>query len=354
MADQTYLRTPGPPALLLVGTMLLSGCLPSSCRRIESRVLNPADSLSRNLAASFVPDTLVLRATVTGTDDAPMQYVRSLAYGSDGLLYAADAAAAALHVIDGTGSVRRTVKSDLFSYPYVAGTSADGVTVFSPGRGRLQRVRGDEVTDVAEIPEEVHPRGLLQYAHQMHEVSYVKVLGAEFEGYIGALQDDGSIRRIAELPGPAWRRAGFLRSWGGTLISLNGYRPVIDVVRPDGALDSLRLNGFDSPMLSRLRLFEIGEIDAPPLLTAAAAPLGDSLFVLNMRPGWLQVDVYDRSGKLRAILTEQDPGFNRDYYPTDIAVASSPGARSIRIAVSVVRPDSRVNLYDWMLAPPLP
>jgi hypothetical protein len=340
--------------MLLGGVLILSGCLPSSCRRIESRAISSADSLSRAVAAEFVPDTLVLRAKSTGTDDAPLEYVRSLVYGSDGLLYAADAAADALYIIDETGSVTRTVESELFSYPYVAGAESDSVIIFSPGRGRMQLLFGDEVKDVASLPADLPDRSLLQYAHRMDGVSYVKLLGDGFEGYVGAVQADGSIRRIADLSGPAWRRAGFLRSWGEMLISLNGYRPVIDIVRPDGALDSLRLRGFDSPMLSRLRLFELGEIDAPPLLSAAASALGDSLFVLNMRPGWLQVDVYDRSGELRAILTQPEPGFNRDYYPTDIAVTRSPAAESIRIAVSVVRPDSRVDLYDWVPQRPLP
>ena len=354
MADHHSARKSIWPALLLGVAVLSSGCLPSSCRRTELRALNPADSLSRAIAGTFVPDTLVLRSTISGTENVPLQYVRSLTYGPDGLLYAADAAAAVVHVIDASGSIIRTVASDLFSYPYVAGISDDTLAVFSPGRGRMQLILAGDVEDAATLPTDTPTRGLLQYAHRMNGVWHVKLLGDEFEGYVGAMRPDGSIHQIVRLPGPSWRRAGFLRSWGETLISLNGYRPVIDLVGLDGSLDSLRLEGFDSPMLSRLRLFETGEIDAPPLLSASAAALGDSLFVLNMRPGWLQVDVYDRSGKLRAILTEQDPGFNRDYYPTDIAVASSPGSTSIRIAVSVVQPRTRVDVYEWFTPQPSP
>lgn len=349
MAFLSSLRAVGWRTVFVGITLLLSGCLPSSCRRIESRAISPADSLSRRLAATVIPDTLTLQASITGTSEADLEYVRSLAYDASHL-YAADAGAAALYVIDPDLNIVRVVRSDLFSYPYVAGAAGDSVVVFSPGRGRIQVVRGDEVTDIAEFPRDMPERGLLQYAHLSGSDIFLKLLGDDFVGYIGALRPDGSLRRVAYLPGPAWRRAGFLRSWGDTLVSLNGYRTFVDLVLPGGQLDTLRLTGFDSPMLSRLRLFELGQIDAPPLLSSAAATFGDRLFVLNMRPGWLQVDVFDRQGKLSAILTQTDPEFNRDYYPTDLAVTSVPDKDIVRIAVSVVRPTARIDVYDWASA----
>ncbi|MDX1741632.1 MAG: hypothetical protein R3178_10075, partial [Rhodothermales bacterium] len=65
----------------------------------------------------------------------------------------------------------------------------------------------------------------------------------------------------------------------------------------------------------------------------------------------LRVDVYDRSGRLAAVLTEPDPGFNRDYYPTDLAVRELPGSSTVRIAVAVVHPEPRIDLLEWRPAP---
>ncbi len=338
--------------ILLAGiAFTLAGCLPSSCRETESRSLYPADSLSRQIAAAVAPDTLVRIASFSGSQDYELEYVRSLAFGSDGALYAADAARGTVIKFDDRGRVVRVVRSDLFSYPYVAGVVGDTVLVFSPGRHRIQSVHADHVADMAATPNDVPLRGLLQYVHRSRGGLYAKLLGEEFEGFVGRVDPDGPFVRIASLTGPSWRRAGFLKSWGDTLLSLNGYRPMIDLVLPDGQVDSLRLIGFDSPMLSRRRLFELGQIDTPPLLTASAAAEGNRLFVLNMRPGWLRVDVYDRSGRLAAVLTEPDPVFNRDYYPTDLAVRELPASSAFRIAVAVVRPEARIDLLEWRPAP---
>lgn len=294
-----------------------------------------------------MPDTLSLISSFTGTPDEPMQYIRSLAYGPDTVLYAADAGGGSIYRIDPDAQVVTVIRSELFSYPYMAGATPDGAVVFSPGRSRVQVIHGDDVSDVAEMPQDIPQQGLLQYAHQSGGRLHVKLVGDEFTGYVGTFRPDGTLHPVTRLPGPSWRRAGFLRSWGDTLLSLSGYRPEIDLILPDGRLDSLRLRGFDSPMISRLRLFESGDIDAPPLITASATALGNHLLVLNMRPGWLQIDVYDRDGRLKAILTQPDPGFNRDYYPTDIAAAAMPASGAIRIAVSVVRPRAQVDVYEW-------
>lgn len=338
----------GRMLLPILAGAVLSGCLPSSCRETESRALYPADSLSRQIASDVTPDTLELTSRFTGTEDGALEYVRSVVFSEDGVLYAADAARGIVVALDADGRHLRTIASDLFSYPYAVSAYSDSAVVFSPGRHRIQAVRGDDVRDISSTPADIPLRGLLQYVHPLHDTLYVKLLGEEFEGFVAPIVEGAASERRVALPGPTWRRAGFLRSWGDTLLSLNGYRPVVDLVLPGGRLDSMRLLGFDSPMLSRLRLFELGQIDAPPLLSASAAAYGNRLFVLNMRPGWLRIDVYDRSGRLESVLTEPHPGFNRDYYPTDIAVRQLPESEAIQIAVAVLRPEARIDLYRWI------
>ena len=137
-----------------------------------------------------------------------------------------------------------------------------------------------------------------------------------------------------------------LRAWGDTVLSLRGYRPVIDVVTPEGRLDSMSLVGFDSPMLARSRMFLQGVLDRPPLLSSSAATCRDFLFVLNMRPGWLRMDVYDRRGILNHVLTEPDPVFDQSFFSTDVAVeCSTPGA--YQLAVTIAQPQPRIDLYRW-------
>jgi hypothetical protein len=137
-----------------------------------------------------------------------------------------------------------------------------------------------------------------------------------------------------------------LRSWGDTLLSLSGYRPAIDLVLPGERLDTLDLHGFDSPMLPRRRAYGRGEVDTPPLLTASAAPLGDRLYVLNMRPKHLQVDVYDRQGRLQRILTETPPESMEapDYFPLDLAAFRDPDG-ALRIAVVTHEPEPAIRCY---------
>src|SRR5690606_2850496 len=115
--------------------------------------------------------------------------------------------------------------------------------------------------------------------------------------------------------------------------SIRGYQPVVDVIDMTGRVDSLRLRGFDSPMLARMRLFQLGDAKSPPLLVPSAAFAGGRIYVINARPGWLRVDVYDASLTLEAILVEPDPGFARSFYPTDIAVL--PDGDRVLLAVSL-------------------
>ncbi|MBT8400542.1 MAG: hypothetical protein KJO98_08705 [Rhodothermia bacterium] len=330
-------------AILL--SLVISGCLPSSCNRTESRAVTSADSTSRSIATGMPVDTLALVWSSSGSDEWTLDYPRTLLFDNSGHLWVSDSGTDRVIRFGATEDSLEVFESDLFSYPYLAGASGDSIFVFSPGRQRVQQIVDHEITDMLVTPSPPKA-GLLQYVHVTPKGSaFVKLIGDDFEPYVARLGRDGGEIWRHVLDRPLWTLAGNLRSWGDTLLSLRGYQPSVDLLRHDGTADSLRLTGFDSPMLARTRLFAAGSIDQPPLLSAAASSLKDELYVLNMRPGWLRVDVYDRGGRLKAVLTQPDPGFNKQFYPTDIAVRQVDGV--IDVAISVVEPRPRVDFYRW-------
>ena len=132
---------------------------------------------------------------------------------------------------------------------------------------------------------------------------------------------------------------------GDTLLSVRGYQPMVVRMSPGGVIDSLRLNGFDSPMLARMRSHQLGLAYSPPLLISSVALSEGRYFVVNVRPGWLRVDVYDRTGQIEAILTEPTPSYDKSFYPTDIAVRRDRD--HYLLAISVSRPVGSVRMYEW-------
>jgi hypothetical protein len=89
-----------------------------------------------------------------------------------------------------------------------------------------------------------------------------------------------------------------------------------------------------------------GEVKEPPLLTPAAAALGDRLFALNLRPGWVQIDVFDRQGRLERSLVQREQTLATDFFPVDIDVRRDGAA--YEFAVLVQRPAARVLRFRWM------
>lgn len=328
--------------IVLVG---LSGCLPSACNRTESRALLPADSLSRGIASELPIDTLIAAGSFAGE---MLAYPRTLGYAPDGRLWVADSE---LEVL-----LREAPAADSFSFdvaaelpgavPWLAGFHGDTVAVFSPAGHEMLLIAADgTVVDSVRLGGDRPAGGAFTWAAADSAGFYVKVLADEFDGYVARLDRSGTVVGSHPLPGPPWLHAGMLRPWGARVASLRGYLPAIDVW--SGArVDSLSLIGFDSPMLSRTRSFLLNDVHQPPLLTASAAPMGERLFVLNMRPGWLRVDVFDASGRLRHILTQPDPEFRQEYFPTDIAVKRLTGG-GYELSVSLVQPEARIDRYRW-------
>lgn len=395
-----------PQYALLLLTFVLAGCLPFSCSKKENRELFPADSLSRALAASIPVDTLEIVDQLR--PDSPfLSYPSSLVYAPDGRLWVGDLLTHVMTGFEESGRVSSSLQFEEVKYPYISGFRGDTLVVFTPEDPRILQIVNEEIVRTIHLPQDTPVDSGNRYVTSFEGGYFYKVIDKEFSGYIARLNNAGQETARWDLPGKYWRYAGALRMWSDSLLSLSGYLPQVHVLTPgaraaalgavaaalgapagtvegDAApgvidetvatttdetvaetiagtssgpgLDSLTLRGFDSPMLSRTRLFTLDELTQPPLLSSSAVAVGERLFVLNMRPGWLRVDVYDRSGELQYILTQPDPQFNTDYFPTDLAVriaikgdgANASGSGTVyELAVSVYKPEPRIDRFLW-------
>lgn len=331
---------------LLLCILGFSGCLPSSCQREESRALFPADSLSRQIAEQIPVDTLNLVWKSAGPEALPLAYPRTVRFAPDASLYVSDAQQEAVYAFNIQGQVARYIQAESFTYPYIAGIRGDTLLVFNPEAGHIDFMVGERQVHRVFTPTELASRQRLQYTGSSADRIYFKTLGENFEGYIAVLNNNSQTVQRISLEGPLWRHAGLIRTWGPDVVSLSAYRPILDLLEADGSRDSLTLIGFDSPMLARSRSFILGNTRQPPLLTSSAAPTDDLLFVLNLRPGWLRVDAYNREGRLQHRLVQDDPSFNQSYYPIDIDVRITQDS-SYHMAILVVEPDPHLALYTW-------
>ncbi len=331
---------------LLLGLALwLTGCFPSSCRREEPTVLLPSDSLSRQVASTVPFDTLRPLWRVTASEALPLKRPRTVQFGPDSLLYVSDAEQHLLAVFDTTGALRDTLRPAGVRYPYLAGFRGDTLVVLAPEARVLVLIAGRRVRRRLPLPADLPDRALL-YAAATPDGYFVKAIREGQGGVLMQLDRQGHLRRRQKLPEPYWRYAGFVRPWGDTLLSLAGFRPVIDRWWPNGRLDTLALVGFDSPMLARSRAFLVGEVHEAPLLTSSAVALDSLLFLLNLRPGWVQIDVYGlHDGWLRHRLTPPEQRLNHRFYPHDLAVQCQPA--SCRLVVVLNDPEPWIVAYRW-------
>lgn len=331
----------------LVLLFLLAGCLPSSCQRVESQAISPADSLSRQIASQMMPDTLRFVRRMAGPEEAALAYPRTLRFGPDGRLYVSDAKQNSIYAFSEGGAFLDAFTWDGIAVPYLVGQRGDTLLVFNPEAEQIDFVKGEQLVHRVSLPADL-PERSLRYVTADDEAIYVKVVAQDVAGYILRLDAQGTPVARTALPGSQWRRAGFLRIWGDSLLSLSGFLPVVDVLQRDlsAPIDTMALVGFDSPMLRRTLSYMRGDTDQAPLLSSSAAPVGSSLFVLNIRPGWLRIDVYDHTGRLEHILVERDPGYNKDFYPVDLAVRAVRSDQ-YEIAIAVIEPVPEVRVYRW-------
>ena len=332
--------------LLLAAATALSGCLPFSCTRTESRAVSAADSLSRQIADRVLADTLQRTGTLTGIGDAALEYPRTVLFGSDGRLYVADAERGSIFSFGIEDGDSREITWNDLQVPWLAGQRRDTIIVYSPSSAQFAFLAGGRHSHSVPAPPGI-PREALQYAAAGETDLYLKVVTRDEQGFLVRMSADGRVLSRRVLEGSQWRHAGLLRPWQDVLMSLSGFYPVVDLYPFSlaGAHDSLALRGFDSPMLHRTRAFDSGKGRGAPLLAGSAVALDSALYVLNMRPGWLRIDVYDRTGMLRHVLLDGDPVLQKSFYPIDIAVRSS--GHGVEIAVAVLEPAPEVRIYNW-------
>ena len=336
---------------MLLGLLLFTGCLPYSCQRQANEALYPSDSLSRRIAQNTPADTLDSLWATTGTKTHPLKHPRTVRFVGDGELAVSDVERNSLFRFAADGRLVREISDEGFRTPYLIGIRGDTLVVFNAGNNRIDRVAQGRRVGASVTYERPAPETLV-YMLVTNTTLYAKVVGRQTDSFIARLDDVARPTARAPLRGPHWKYAGFLRAWGDTLVSLSGFRPVVDLLRRDfrdGATpDSLALVGFDSPMLERRYAFGQGDATEAPLLTPAAAPVGDTLFVLNLRPGWVQIDAYDRSGRLQRRLVERHDAGNPDFYPLDLDARRTD--EGYVFAVTIRSPTPRLEVFRWTRA----
>lgn len=308
-------------------------------------MITPADSTSRALAATMPVDTLTL-AFSREYNREDFLNPRTVLFDADGNLVVSDSRTNTIHRIDRSGNITETTPLP-GTVPYLAGLSGDTTWVFSPMQHHVHRLIGTAHLDSVALDLGAGDERALIWVVKTRSGYISKVLDDASGNHLAFLDESGTVETRIDLPGPSWRYAGLLRERADGAVSLSGFLPFIFHAKTSG-LDSTRLVGFDSPMLARMLQFEMGETEQPPLLSGSAALAGDWLFVLNMRPGWLHVDVYDNEGMLAYVLTQPDPAFNKEYYPTDMAVMRV-SERDFEIAVTVIEPAPGVERYTWSM-----
>lgn len=345
----TFTRLPHGWSILLVLLVLpLAGCFPGSCQREEPRDLFPADSLSRSFAQSLPVDTLVATWVATQTPDYTLKFPRTVRFGPDGRVYATDVERQRIFIWTSQGDFAEEWWVGDFEAPYLAGWRGDSLVVYNPPALRFDVLVDGLVEERVDVPYDLSLEGLLTWGAADQDGFYFKAVGETIDGYVARLDSQGRELEQFPLSGNRFRQAGLLRIWGDSLLSLSGFRPIVDIIQPSAPLDSLALFGFDSPMLARSRTFFTGGRvrQGPPLLSASAAPAGPYLFALNSRPGWLYIDVFDQDGRLQYRLVEPDPRVNSQHQVQDLdARVRSDGG--FELVVALTAPTPSILAFTW-------
>lgn len=299
---------------LLAAFLILSGCSPFG-DRTEPTELFPADSVSRAIAADVSPAELQLLQRIQTQESS---FWGSIQFGPDSLIWIGDLATSSIRRFALDGTEQSALASEHLVYPYLAGASGDSVYVFDVGRESLLLIDSGAIETVTELPARVGGNQLSRFVAVRGGVAYVKDTGAADQATMATVSGDGSVRRSV-LPGPSWRYHGIMRSWGDRVMGVASYHPMLYMFDDDAGLDSLRLSGFDSPMLARSRSFALGETDQPPLMISGAAAIDDLLYVINVRPGIIRIDEYDVNGDLQRVFQRESPEPD-PFTPVDLIV----------------------------------
>lgn len=299
-------------ALLLIASAVLWGCSPFG-QKSEPKELFPADSVSRAIAQSVVVETLVLNYRLDAGEDA---YFSTILLGPDTTLWLGDLGRHAIRRFTYAGDELESI--DGFSFPYLIALAGDTATVYDAGLNRVVTV-GDSPVGLDLPPVDGEQTALSRQVSVADGAVYVKDAGKPSAALYRI--ESRSNELLAALPGPSWHHHGVLRSWQGKVLSVSSYRPIVYTFDPDVGLDSMRLQGFDSPMLARVRAYTLGSIKELPLMISGVFGSADELYVINVRPGILRLDVFDSSARLTRVLQFEEPqptGFT----PVDLVVRS--------------------------------
>lgn len=327
---------------------MCAGCLPSSCHRIEPRDIAPQDSLSRELAQSLTPDTIMSHTAYTGSADQMLEWPRTVLLDDEGRVYVGDTKRHSIFTFETDGTLKYEFSWPDARFPYLAGWRSDTLVVFTPGESQASMNYVVDTVRVRAFDTPSVQRGTLQYATVTSSSAFVKAVTQADTHFVWQLNHHGEIHAEVRLSGTSWDHAGFLRTNEQSLFSLTGFFPRMIHWKDGlgGALEQVRLSGFDSPMLRRTWAYSQGSGRNAPLLTSSAVWGGEYWFVLNLRPGWLRVDVYAADGALQNILIEEDPSYLKQFYPIDIAVREV--ADSVYdMVVALVADVPVVRRYTW-------
>lgn len=317
-------------------------CLPHD-RKTESRVVTSADSLSKRIAKKIPIQSLKLVWSSAQKKAPEMQTPQTVKFNPSGdKIYVADAERNRVFVFSSNGESIGEVYHPNFKYPYLAGFQGDTLYVLNRGEKQLLGFLDGKVVSTQTTPD-----APMTYVTIIGKEVFFKATGFDerFIGYVGKLEKDGTVSQKINFKAPYWRWLGFLKAWQGKPLSLSGYQPMVDLISGN-QIDSLALQGFDSPMLSRRLLFLQKQVQEAPLLSSTAASFADELFVLNLRAGWIRLDVYPPSGVLKHILEEPQPKYIEERVPLDLDIFKQSEG-SYLFAITEKNKTSNLNLYLW-------
>jgi hypothetical protein len=315
--------------VLAAGT--LAGCLPFG-NQSEPTELYPADSLSKRLAADI--ESTPLRIDFRLEPDTA-SYFASMQLGPDSTVWIGNLASGSIDRFTLAGQPLESIRHTEMTYPYLSGAVDSTVYVYDAGSERLITVNHGVVDDVRDLPVRAGAMNLARSIAVFGNHVYVKDTGRGDAATLTVLtrSDPTSLPNRTRLRGEAWRYHGVMRPWNGRITGSSAFQPVLYMFQPSWPVDSLRLKGFDSPMLARSRAFALGDVSDPPLMISAFSASGANLFVLNVRPGTIRIDEYDAKGVLQRIFEWIAPE-PEAFTPVDLLTIKQPAEDPVFFVVS--------------------
>jgi len=337
--------------VLCASSLFLQACLPGSPS--EPKDLFPADSLSKDIASQLPTETLEASWKRTHEEEG-FGHLSAVRF-SGNEIHVSDLGNSKIWAFSSDG-----VKSELrldrdLSFPYLLNSSPDTTLIFNAGTGSVDWFRrGSHIKSIS-LPKIDEGKSLMYFPAVFADKIYMKTQVAKGQAKFYQVNvNDATIEEETVLPGPSWIHQGLLRSGSQSLLSISSYYPSIYRMDQEQKLDSLRLRGFDSPMLARMHAKAMGDVDEAPLMISSAVEFDSLIFVSNLRPGWSRVDVFNTDGHLLNILEEEIPPGPTEFNTLDLDVKKD--GQDYLIALIAVRQfhktlsveyQSTLSLHRW-------